>query len=143
LSCSPCSLAIWIKSEDLLFLPTPSPSSNKDSVGSWTNEQIFQGTILVGVHERNVSPQNHFQDIILNDHYVYQFIYFGELIISLDTHIICDWNGCDCLWFGWFKHVLQCPRTHFKNIVPLRSFIEKEWTRITIFVQIDSYVNHK
>jgi hypothetical protein len=98
---------------------------------------------MVGVDKRNVSPQNHLQDIILNDHNVYWFIYFGEFIFSLDTHIFYDWNGCDCLWFGWFKHILKCPRTHFKNVVPLWSFIEKETTRITIFVQIDSYFNHQ
>ncbi len=43
-----------------------------------------------GVHKRNVSPQNHSQDTILNDHYVYRFIYFGEFILSLDIHILCD-----------------------------------------------------
>jgi hypothetical protein len=33
--------------------------------------------------------------------------------------------------------------THFRNFVPLLSFIEKESIGIAIFVQIDSYFNHK
>jgi hypothetical protein len=30
---------------------------------------------MVGVHNTNVSPQNHFQDTTLDDHYVYEIIY--------------------------------------------------------------------
>jgi len=99
---------------------------------------LFTGTITVRVHKRNVSPQNHSYDTTLNDHYVYRFIYFGEFIFSFNTHIFCD-----CLQFGWFKHVLKCPQTCFMNVVPLRNFIEKKSIGITIFVQIDSYFNHK
>jgi hypothetical protein len=59
---------------------------------------LFAGTIIIGVHKRNVSPQNHSHDTILNDHYVYQFIYFGDFFFSFNTHIfviemvviICD-----------------------------------------------------
>jgi hypothetical protein len=82
--------------------------------------------------------QNHSQDTTLNDHYVYWFIYFGEFIFSFNSQFLCDWNGCDYLWFGWFKHVLKCPKTRLKNVVPLHNFIEKESPRITIFVPIDS-----
>ncbi len=32
------------------------------------------GPFKVGVHKRNVSHQNHFQDTILNDHYIYEII---------------------------------------------------------------------
>ncbi len=92
------------------------------------------GTIIVGIHKRNISPQNHSHDTTLNDHYVYQFICFGEFIFSLDIHIFYDWNGRDFLWFGWFKHVLKCPETHLRNVVPLHNFIEHELTIITIFV---------
>ncbi len=51
---------------------------------------LFVGTIIVGEHKRNVSPQNHSHDTTLNDHYVYWFIYFGEFIFSFNTHILCD-----------------------------------------------------
>jgi len=104
---------------------------------------LLCATIIIKVHKRNVSPQNHSHDTTLNDHYVYQFIYFGEFIFSFNTYILCDWNGFDCLWFGWFKHVLKCLGTCFRNVVPLRNFIEKVSIGITIFVQIDSYFNHK
>jgi hypothetical protein len=90
-----------------------------------------------------MSHQNHSKDTTLNDHYVYQFIYFGEFIFSLDTHILYDWNGCDCFLFGWLKHVLKCLGICFNNVVPLCSFIEKESIGIAIFVQINSYFNHK
>jgi hypothetical protein len=40
--------------------------------------------------QKECLTQNQFQDIILSDHYVYQIIYFGEFIFSLDTHILCD-----------------------------------------------------
>jgi hypothetical protein len=30
---------------------------------------------MVGVHKRNVLPQNHFQDTTLNDYYIYEIIY--------------------------------------------------------------------
>jgi len=33
------------------------------------------GAITVGVHKRNVLPQNYSQNIILNDHYIYEIIY--------------------------------------------------------------------
>ncbi len=33
------------------------------------------GTFIVGVHKRNVSPQNHSQNTTLNDHYIYEIIY--------------------------------------------------------------------
>jgi hypothetical protein len=56
---------------------------------TWKEKRV-QGTITVGVYERNVSPQNHSQDTTLNDHYVYQFIYFGEFIFSFHTNILCD-----------------------------------------------------
>jgi len=104
---------------------------------------LFVGIIIIKVHKRNVSPENHSHDTTLNDHYVYQFIYFGEFIFSFNIHILCDWNGFDCLWFGWFKHLLKCLGTCFRNVVPLRNFIEKESIGIIIFVQIDSYFNQK
>jgi hypothetical protein len=110
---------------------------------SFMCHNMFAGTMIIRVHKRNVSLQNHWHDTTLNDHYVYQFIYFGELIFSFNIHILCDWNGFDCLWFGWFKHVLKCLGTCFRNVIPLRNFIEKESIGITIFVQIDSYFNHK
>jgi hypothetical protein len=34
-------------------------------------------------------------------------------------------------------NVLKCLGTCLRNVVPLHFFIEKELTRITIFVQID------
>jgi hypothetical protein len=36
---------------------------------------------MVGVHKRNVLPQNHFQDITLNDYYVYEIIYLVEFFL--------------------------------------------------------------
>jgi hypothetical protein len=46
--------------------------------------------IMVGVHKRNVSPQNHFYDIILNGHYIYEIIYLVDFLFSLNTHILLD-----------------------------------------------------
>jgi hypothetical protein len=45
------------------------------------------GPFKVGVHKRNVLPQNHFQDITLNDHYIYTIIYLVYFLSSLDIHI--------------------------------------------------------
>jgi len=50
-------------------------------------EFLTLGPIIVGVHKRNVSPQNHIQDIILNDHYIYRIIYLF-IYLSLNTHIL-------------------------------------------------------
>jgi hypothetical protein len=37
------------------------------------NESMYsKGTFAVGVHKRNVAPQNHFSKNILNDHYIYK-----------------------------------------------------------------------
>jgi len=33
------------------------------------------GPFMVGVHKKNVSPQNHSQSITLNDHYIHEIIY--------------------------------------------------------------------
>jgi hypothetical protein len=41
------------------------------SFGQYT----YRGAITVGVHKKNVSPKNHFHDITLNDHYIYEIIY--------------------------------------------------------------------
>jgi hypothetical protein len=41
----------------------------------------------VGAHKRNVLPQNHFQDITLNDHYIYKIIYLVYFLSSFNTHI--------------------------------------------------------
>ncbi len=57
--------------------------------GLWMEEPL-KGAITVGVHKRNVSPQNHFQDIALNDHYIYGIICLVDFIFSLDTHIFFD-----------------------------------------------------
>jgi hypothetical protein len=46
-----------------------------------------QGAITVGVHKRNASPQNHSQDITLNDRYIYKIIYLVDFLFSLDIHI--------------------------------------------------------
>jgi hypothetical protein len=48
------------------------------------------GAITIGVHKKNVSPQNHSQDIILNHHYIYEIIYLVNFIFSLGTHIFLD-----------------------------------------------------
>jgi hypothetical protein len=44
------------------------------------------GTFMVGVHKRNVLPQNHYHDTTLNDHYVYEI----EFFFPLDNHIFLD-----------------------------------------------------
>jgi hypothetical protein len=41
---------------------------------------------MVGVHERNISPQDHFQNTTLNDHYIYELVGF----FSLDIHVLLD-----------------------------------------------------
>ncbi len=46
--------------------------------------KVSLGAITVGVHKRNVSPQNHFQDITLNDNYIYEFFFLID-IFSLNT----------------------------------------------------------
>jgi hypothetical protein len=52
---------------------------------------------MVGVHKKNVLPQNQFQNNILNDHYVYEIIYLVDFLFSLDNHILLDENGGDFL----------------------------------------------
>jgi hypothetical protein len=42
---------------------------------------------MVGVHKRNVSLQNHFQDITLKDHYIYKLIYLVDFY-SLSIQIL-------------------------------------------------------
>ncbi len=42
------------------------------------------------VHKRNVSPQNHYHDTTLNDHYVYEIIYLVDFLLPLDNHILLD-----------------------------------------------------
>jgi hypothetical protein len=74
---------------------------------NWDLFYVPWGTITVGVHKRNVSPQNHSHDTTLNDHYVYRFIYFGEFIFSFNIHILCDWNGCDLDDLNMFLNVLK------------------------------------
>jgi hypothetical protein len=44
---------------------------------------------MVGVHKRNVSPQNHFHEIILNDHYTYEVFYL-IIYFLIGTHIFLD-----------------------------------------------------
>jgi len=55
--------------------------------GLWMDEPL-KGAIMVGVHKRNVSPQNHSQDITLNDHYIYEIICLVDFFFPLDTHIL-------------------------------------------------------
>jgi len=43
-----------------------------------TTLNTILGTFIVGVHKRNVSPQNHFQNTTLNDHYTYDIIYLVD-----------------------------------------------------------------
>jgi hypothetical protein len=47
------------------------------------------GQFMVGVHQKNVSPQNHFQDITLNDHYIYEIIYLVDVFL-IHTHVLLD-----------------------------------------------------
>jgi hypothetical protein len=46
------------------------------------------GSFMVGLHKRNVSPQNHSPDSTLNEYYIYQIIYLVDFSFSLDTHIL-------------------------------------------------------
>jgi hypothetical protein len=41
---------------------------------------IAQGYIHGWVHKRIVSPQNHYQNTILNDHYIYKISYLVDFI---------------------------------------------------------------
>jgi hypothetical protein len=34
----------------------------------------------IGVHKRNVLPQNHFQNITLNENYIYKIIYLVDFL---------------------------------------------------------------
>jgi hypothetical protein len=45
---------------------------------------------MVGVHKKTISPQNHYQNINLNDHYIYEIIYLVDYYFSLDIHIRLD-----------------------------------------------------
>lgn len=47
------------------------------------------GPFKVRVHKKNVSPQNHFQDITSNNkkNYIYEIIFLGDFF-SLDIHIV-------------------------------------------------------
>jgi hypothetical protein len=45
---------------------------------------------MVRVHKRNVSPQNHFQNNTLNDHYIYEIIYLVDFLFSLDNYMLLD-----------------------------------------------------
>jgi hypothetical protein len=42
---------------------------------------------MVGVNERNVSLENHYKVVTLDDHYVYHICWLVFFIWSLDTHI--------------------------------------------------------
>jgi hypothetical protein len=41
-------------------------------------QEPHMGTFMFGVHKRNVLPQNHFQNTILNDRYIYKIIYLVD-----------------------------------------------------------------
>ncbi len=41
-------------------------------------QYIYRGAIMVGVHKRNVSPQNHSHNITLNDNYIYEIIFLVD-----------------------------------------------------------------
>jgi hypothetical protein len=43
-----------------------------------TNEGV---PFTVGVHKRNVLPQNHCQDITLNEDYIYKIIYLVDFLV--------------------------------------------------------------
>jgi hypothetical protein len=53
-------------------------------------DNFLLGTFTTGVHKRNFSPQNHFQDTSFNDHYTYKIIYLVDYFYSLDIHIFLD-----------------------------------------------------
>jgi exo-beta-1,3-glucanase (GH17 family) len=47
---------------------------------------FMEGYIHNGVHKRNVLPQNHSQNIILNEHYTYKITYLVDFVFPLDIH---------------------------------------------------------
>jgi len=61
-----------------------------DTIITTITKILLLGAITIGVHKKNVSPQNHFEDIILNDHYIYKIIYLIDFFCSLDIHIPLD-----------------------------------------------------
>jgi hypothetical protein len=64
---------------------------------------------MVGVHKRNVSPQNHSHDITLNDHFVYLFIILVNLffhLIFIFFVIFCDLDDLN-MSLNVFEHVLR------------------------------------
>ncbi len=96
------------------------------------------GRFTIGVHKRNVSPQNHSQNTTLN--YIYEKIYLVDFYM-LDIHIFwLKWWWF--LWFGW----LTCPWMSWMMVhqqCPLSQFYWKRPTWLTIFVQIVPYFDHK
>jgi hypothetical protein len=47
---------------------------------------IYEGPFTIGVHKKNVSPQNHSQNIALNDHYIYKIIYLVDFFFIGYSH---------------------------------------------------------
>jgi hypothetical protein len=101
-----------------------------------------QGTFMVGVHKRIVSPP-----ISLSKHYFEWPLhllnkFFGRFFFIRYSHM--TWLKWWCFYlFEWLKHVLKCFERWSRNYVSLHSFIEKDSTWLAIFVQIAPYFNHK
>jgi len=89
-------------------------------------EFLTLGPIIVGVHKRNVSPQNHIQDIILKDHYIYRIIYL--FFIKYSHSFLLKW-----LWLIMIWMILKCLEMISWTHVPLHRTMQKESKGTYIF----------
>jgi hypothetical protein len=69
----------------------------------WKDKNV--GTFTIGVHERNVLPQNHFKNVILNDHYTFEIIYLVDFIFIRYSHI--SWSKWWWFFVIWITKI--CP----------------------------------
>ncbi len=79
---------VWVRvAQDTTILPLIRRDNKILYLKSQTS---ILGTFMVEVHKKTILPQNHCQNITLNDHYNYKIIYFEDYYFSLDIHICLD-----------------------------------------------------
>ncbi len=95
-----------------------------------------QSSFKVGVYKRNDSPQNHFQNINLNGHYIYKIIHLVNCFFIRFIFTFLKLKQWQFFMIWMIKHVLKCFERWLRTYVLLCRTIEKHSTGLAISIQI-------